>query len=200
MNLQENISRIKSIMGVISENSEEQIKSTLFKILSKSQYVKKFDYLWSPNLITGAPIVYVKSLDEKEFFDENINVGDIISQHWPYGDKPYEKWKHLYYGLVYGYLIKHKESPLKLLIQVVRFDKSELPPDSSEFSISVNPYYQGEVDGETHFIDDEMINSSGIEDQDVIQNDFSNMGEKLKERVVTLSDVKLVFRYLDAMI
>ena len=193
MNLQEQINRIQSMMGIILESKNyDIIKSILFKILKNSEYVKKFDYLWSPNLSMGADIIFV-DLDENDFFNKNKSVFDIIEELWPYGD--YEKWKDLYYGLVYGYKIKDKNSDVSILIQIIRYENEE------EFDFYINPNYIGQKDSEKTFIDDKIVNVFGLDDDETtIENDFSEMGEKLIQETKSLDDYKLIFKYLDAVI
>jgi hypothetical protein len=193
MKLQEQINRIQSMMGIILESKNyDIIKSILFKILKNSEYVKKFDYLWSPNLSMGADIIFV-DLDENDFFNKNKSVFDIIEELWPYGD--YEKWKDLYYGLVYGYKIKDKNSDVSILIQIIRYENEE------EFDFYINPNYIGQKDSEKTFIDDKIVNVFGLDDDEtIIENDFSEMGEKLIQETKSLDDYKLIFKYLDAVI
>jgi hypothetical protein len=193
MKLQEQINRIQSMMGIILESKNDDIiKSILFKILKNSEYVKKFDYLWSPNLSMGADIIFV-DLDENDFFNKNKSVFDIIEELWPYGD--YKKWKDLYYGLVYGYKIKDKNSDVSILIQIIRYENEE------EFDFYINPNYIGQKDSEKTFIDDKIVNVFGLDDDEtIIENDFSEMGEKLIQETKSLDDYKLIFKYLDAVI
>jgi len=73
MNLQENIRRILK-----EETNKNDIKSILFNILNQSEYVQKFDYVWSPNISVGSPIIFVNDLSERHFFNEKINIFDLI--------------------------------------------------------------------------------------------------------------------------
>lgn len=188
MNLQKNIKRI-----LREETSKiDLIKSTLFDILNKSKYVEKFDYIWSPNLVTGAPIMYVKNLSEEDFFNERIDLFDLIGGLWPYGEEDYLNWKTLYYGLVYGYAIKDKNSKTKILIQITRFEDN--------FKYYINPNYQGQLEGEKILMDDEIINVLGSNENEITNNDFSVLGKKLENNINDVNDVKLLFNYLDAII
>lgn len=188
MNLQKTIKRI-----LREETSNvELIKSTLFNILNQSKYVEKFDYIWSPNLVAGSPILYVKNLSEKEFFDERINLFDLIGELWPYGNEDYNNWKKLYYGLAYGYSIKDKNSETKILVQIIRFEDN--------FEYYINPNYQGQLEGEKILTDDEIINIFGSNENEITNNDFSELGKKLENNINNVQDVKLLFNYLDAII
>jgi len=206
MNLQEQISRIKSMMGLLMENhilesmvGDNVDKTLLFEILKNSEYVQKFDYLWSPNLSVGGDIIFV-DLDDKDFFDKDKSVYEIIGELWPYDD--YDEWKDLYYGLVHGYKIKDKNSDVSILIQVIRYEKSMLPIDEKEFDFYINPNYFGSKGGEKIFIDDKIMNLFGFNDteSDNVKNDFSEMGEELSRVTKTMENYKIIFKYLDAVI
>jgi hypothetical protein len=205
MNLQENIIRIKSMMGLLTENyilestvGDNLNKTLLFEILKNSEYVQKFDYLWSPNLSVGADIIFV-DLDEKDFFDKDKSVYEIIGELWPYDD--YDKWKNLYYGLVYGYKIKDKNSDVNILVQVIRYEKS-MSIGEKEFDFYINPNYFGSEGGEKIFIDDKIMNLFGFDDTESnnVKNDFSEMGEELSQVTKTMENYKIIFKYLDAVI
>jgi len=176
------------------------LKELLFEILRASDYVQKFDYLWSPNLVVGADIMYAKGLSEEEFFDPLENVYKLNSHLWPYGEADYDEWKHLYYGLVYGYKIKDKRSNVNILVQVIRFEKTILEKGMSEFEVYINPNFVGEAKGEKFFIDDKMIAVSGIQDPIDTRNSFSDLGKRLAQKSQTIPDVKFLFDYLDALI
>jgi len=183
-------------------SDKNELKELLFEILRASDYVQKFDYIWSPNLAVGADIMYVKGLSEKEFFDPPKSVYKLNSHLWPYGEADYEEWKHLYYGLAYGYKIKDKRSNVNILVQVIRFEKTILPMGTSEFEVYINPNFVGKGDskGEKFFINDKMISVSGIQDPIDTRNSFSDLGKSLAQKAQTIPDVKLLFNYLDALI
>ena len=184
----------ESIRRILKEKSDENdIKSILFKILNQSEYIKKFDYIWSPNLSVGSPIVYVNNLSEDDFFNEKIDLFDLIKDYWPYEDD-YENWKELYYGLVYGYLIKDKYSNNKIIIQLIRFKDG--------FEVYINPNYKKEIEGEKIFIDDKIMNLFGFDDTESnnVKNNFSEMGEELSQVTKTMENYKIIFKYLDAVI
>ena len=187
MNLKENIRRI-----LREETNKNDIKSILFNILNQSEYVQKFDYVWSPNISVGSPIIFVNDLSERHFFNEKINIFDLIGEHWPYGKNNYEDWKDLYYGLVYGYLIKDKNTDTKILVQVIRFDGG--------FESYINPNYKKEIEGDKIFIDDEMVNVFTSGENTYSDNDFTFLGIELKDKVKTINDIKNIFYYLDALI
>ena len=187
MNLQESIRRILK-----EETNKNDIKSILFNILNQSEYVQKFDYVWSPNLSVGSPIIFINDLSERDFFDKKTNIFDLIGEYWPYGKKDYEDWKDLYYGLVYGYVIKDKNSDTKILVQVIRFDDG--------FKIYLNPNYKKEIEGDKIFIDDEMINVFTSGENTHSNNDFTFLGIELKDKLKTINDIKNVLYYLDALI
>lgn len=187
MNLQESIKKILK-----EETNKNDIKSILFNILNQSEYVQKFDYVWSPNLSVGSPIMFINDLSESDFFDKKTNIFDLISEYWPYGKKDYEDWKDLYYGLVYGYVIKDKNSDTKILVQVIRFDDG--------FKIYLNPNYKKEIEGDKIFIDNEMINVFISGENTYSNNDFTFLGIELKDKVKTINDIKNIFNYLDALI
>jgi hypothetical protein len=174
------------------ETNKNDIKSILFNILNQSEYVQKFDYVWSPNLSVGSPIMFINDLSERDFFDNKINIFDLISEYWPYGKKDYEDWKDLYYGLVYGYVIKDKNSDTKILVQVIRFDDG--------FKIYLNPNYKKEIEGDKIFIDDEMINVFTSGENTYSDNDFTFLGIELEDKIKTINDMKNIFNYLDALI
>jgi len=186
-NIQESIRRILK-----EETNKNDIKSILFNILSQSEYVQKFDYVWSPNLSVGSPIIFINDLSERDFFDKKTNIFDLIGEYWPYGKKDYEDWKDLYYGLVYGYVIKDKNSDTKILVQVIRFDDG--------FKIYLNPNYKKEIEGDKIFIDDEMINVFTSGENTYSNNDFTFLGIELKDKLKTINDMKNIFNYLDALI
>jgi len=186
-NLYESIKKILK-----EETNKNDIKSILFNILNQSEYVQKFDYVWSPNLSVGSPIMFINDLSESDFFDKKTNIFDLISKYWPYGKKDYEDWKDLYYGLVYGYVIKDKNSDTKILVQVIRFDDG--------FKIYLNPNYKKEIEGDKIFIDNEMINVFTSGENTYSNNDFTFLGIELKDKVKTINDMKNIFNYLDALI
>jgi hypothetical protein len=186
-NLYESIRRILK-----EETNNDDIKSILFNILNQSEYVQKFDYVWSPNLSVGSPIMFIDDLSERNFFDKKTNIFDLIGEYWPYGRNDYEDWKDLYYGLVYGYAIKDKNSDTKILVQVIRFDEG--------FEIYINPNYKKEIEGDKIFIDDEMINVFSTGENTYSNNDFTFLGIELQDKVKTVNDIKKIFNYLDALI
>jgi hypothetical protein len=186
-NLYESIKKILK-----EETNKNDIKSILFNILNQSEYVQKFDYVWSPNLSVGSPIMFINDLSESDFFDKKTNIFDLIGEYWPYGKKDYEDWKDLYYGLVYGYVIKDKNSDTKILVQVIRFD--------DDFKIYLNPNYKKEIEGDKIFIDNEMINVFTSGENTYSNNDFTFLGIELEDKVKTINDMKNIFNYLDALI
>ena len=186
MNLKQTIRRI-----LREESDKNDIKSILFHILNQSEYVQKFDYIWSPNLSVGSPIVYVNNLSEDDFFNEKIDLFDLIGEYWPYEDD-YENWKELYYGLVYGYLIKDKNSNSKIIIQLIRFKDG--------FEIYINPNYKKEIEGEKIFIDDEMINVFSSRETTYQDDDFTILGSELRDKTNTVKEIRNIFYYLDAII
>ena len=188
MNLQETIKRILRE----DKSKKDFIKSILFQILNVSDYVQKFDYIWSPNSSVGVEPIFVTNLSEKDFYNQKINLFDLIGELWPYGENDYDEWKELYYGLVYGYLIKDKDSDTKIIIQIIRFEEG--------FQIYINPNYKGEKKGEKIYIDDEIINVFNSNEDEYSENDFSILGDKLKNNVDSVDDVKFLFNYLDAII
>jgi len=192
----------ESVTNEYKEN-DDVIKSKLFKILKSSEYVEKFNYLWSPNLLVGADTLFV-DLDEKDFFDTTQNVYDIINGLFPYED--YEKWKDLYYTLTLGYRIKDKSSNVSMIIQIRRIEKNMAREyKTKEFETNINPNYVGKTktSGEKIFIDDEIINVFGFDVDDFEYkpeiNDFVKMGTELNQVAKTVKDYKLIFKYLDAI-
>jgi len=184
----------QTIRKILREDTSKKdlIKSILFQILNVSDYVQKFDFIWSPNLSVGVEPMFVTNLSEKDFFNQKIDLFDLIGELWPYGENDYNEWKELYYGLVYGYLIKDKDSDTKILIQIIRFEEG--------LQIYINPNYKGEKKGEKIYIDDEIINVFNSNEDEYSKNDFSILGDKLKNNVNDVDDVKFLFNYLDAII
>jgi hypothetical protein len=186
----------------LKENIErnEDIKSLLFQILNKSEYVQEFNYAWSPNLIVGVEPLFL-NFSKKDFFDTNKKVFEIIGDAWMGGKKDYDKWKELYYGLVMGYKIKDKNTNFNILVQIIRYEKSVLPEiDTNEFDIYINPRYIGNINSEKIFINDEIININRFGEENYEDNTFTKLGEKLQTNAKTIQDCKLLFRYLDALI
>lgn len=171
---------------------EKLDKPILFNLLGQSEYVQKFDYIWSPNLSAGAPILYVNGLSEAEFFDEGVDLFDLIEGLWPQGKEDYQNWKKLYYGLVYGYVIKDKNSQVKILIQMTRF--------KGGFDLYINPNYRGQSEGEKIFIGDEIVSVFGPAETTYLDSDFSKLGLELEAKTKTIEDVKDMFYYLDALV
>jgi hypothetical protein len=186
------------------KGNDDVIKLKLFKILKSSEYVEKFNFLWSPNLLVGADPLFV-DLDEKDFFDTTQNVYDIINGLFPYED--YEKWKNLYYTLVLGYRIKDKNSNISMMIGIRRNEKSMARKyKMEEFETNINPNYVGKTktSGEKIFVDGEILNVFGFDVDDFehkpTTNDFVKMSIELNQVAKTVKDYKLIFKYLDAII
>jgi hypothetical protein len=186
------------------KGNDDVIKLKLFKILKSSEYVEKFNFLWSPNLLVGADPLFV-DLDEKDFFDTTQNVYDIINGLFPYED--YEKWKNLYYTLVLGYRIKDKNSNVSMMIGIRRNEKSMARKyKMEEFETNINPNYVGKTktSGEKIFVDGEILNVFGFDVDDFehkpTTNDFVKMSIELNQVAKTVKDYKLIFKYLDAII
>jgi hypothetical protein len=185
------------------KGNDDVIKSKLFKILKSSEYVEKFNFLWSPNLLVGADPLFV-DLDEKDFFDTTQNVYDIINRLFPYED--YEKWKNLYYTLVLGYRIKDNNSNMSMIIGIRRNEKNMARKyKMEEFETNINPNYVGKTktSGKKIFIDGEILNVFGFDVDDFEYkptiNDFVKMGIELNQVAKTVKDYKLIFKYLDAI-
>jgi hypothetical protein len=205
--MREHIDKFKTFFINESKDEEEvvkrkeDIKSLLFQILNKSEYVQEFNYVWSPNLVVGAEPIFL-NFSEKDFFDTNKSVFETIGDGWPYGKENYDEWKKLYYGLVMGYKIKDKNSEFSILVQIIRYEKSILSEiGTDEFRFYVNPGYIGSVGSKKIFINDKILNVIGSDEENYEDrlNDFTELGEKLQTNVKTIQDCKLLFRYLDAL-
>lgn len=220
MKLHEEVSRIKSMMGVLTEdtnleeNSDKDIKSILFELLKLSDGIKRSNSIWSINLMLGAPVLYTDNLDEKTFFDVNKNIYDIISEIWPYPNEDYwGKWYKSYYGLVFGFSIYDKETDMMCLIEVVRWPTSKEQEEKkiensqieNQFNIFIYTVRSENVDGKTIVFDDEIYNIFGMNndtepDKKPINNKFADLAEKLSFNVKDMNQMKLVFYYMGALV
>lgn len=191
------------LKGIIVEEvlNKEDLKLLLFEILKETEFVQKFNLIWSFNLVVGADPVFAENLDENDFFDESKDVSDVIKEVWPFPEN-YDEWKHTYPGITYGYLLKNKTGPNKILLQVIRFD-------DNDFSVNINPGYLGRSQEPEIMVTNGMIfRYTGLEYDEpgslpIINyndNDFGRLATKLHDSIKTVDEMRYLFRFLDALI
>ena len=186
----------------MNENSvnlshEDKLKSILFSILNKSEFISKFDFIHSMYVHAGVPILHTDEIKEKDFFDENLDVIKYIAEIWEKMglQNYYEDWT-AYNGLTIGYEVKDKESDDKLLVLMHRLKDNDF-----KLSYYINPNYHGQDSLLKKELGDHYFEFFGEENIPYTSNDdFKELTEKLKNEVRNIDDVKFLFRYLDALV